>query len=103
MRCLLYLNTDVPGVGAPYLEHALAECQAQAGGKNQVVGLESGKGIAEETIAIGDLPTEPIFQLGSGSGVELEAVAAGARYVWKEAELFGERGAIVDFGVEGFA
>src|SRR5580658_1564339 len=103
MPRLLYLNADVPGVRATYLEHALAECQAHASGKNQVVLLEAGEGVAQVTIAVGDLPTEPVFQLGGAGGVELEAVTAGVRDVGEQAKLFCERGAIADLGVEGFA
>src|SRR5580692_4553586 len=103
MPCLLCLNADVPGVGATYLERPLPECQAHASGKNQVVLLQAGEGVAQVAIAIGELPTEPIFQLGGGGGVELEAVTAGVRDVGVQAKLFGKRGAIVDLGVEGFA
>jgi hypothetical protein len=87
----------------PHLEHPLAECQANAGGKKQVIILETRQRIAQVAIAVGDLPAEPVFQLGRSSGVKLEAVRASVRDVGVEAELFGERGAIVDLGVEGFA
>ena len=71
-----------------HLEHRLAECQADAGGKKQVIGLESGERIAVVAIAIGDLPAEPVFQLGCDRDVELEAVVAGVRDVRVDAELF---------------
>src|ERR1700676_5262244 len=103
MPCLLCLNADLTGVGATYLERALAECQAHAGGKNQVVLLEAGEGVAQVAIAVGNLPTEPVLQLGGGRSVELEAVVASVRDVGVDAELFGERGAIVELGVKGFA
>ena len=91
------------GKCATHLEHPLAKCQADTGGKQQVILLEAWQGIAEVAVAVSDLPTKPVLQLGGGSGVELEAVGTGVRDVGVEAELLGEGGAIVDFGVEGFA
>src|SRR5271155_4910136 len=103
MWCLLCLDADRTGKCVSHLEHGLAECQAHAGGKEQVVLLEAGKWIAEKTIAVSDLPTEPVFQFGRRSSVELKAVGASLRDVRVNAELFGERSAIVELGVERFA
>src|SRR5580700_9218664 len=103
MCILLCLDADTTRKCAPRLEDSFTECQTQAGGKNHVVLLKAGEGVAQVAIAVGDLPTEPVFQLGGGGGVELEAVTARVRDVREQAKLFCERGAIVDLGVEGFA
>ena|SRR5580692_9272557 len=103
MPCLLCLNPNVTGEYATHLEHGLAECQANTGGKKQIVGFEPREWIAEVAVAVSDLPTEPVFQLGCGGGVKLEAVGACLGDVGVDAELLGNGGATVEFGVEGFA
>src|SRR5580658_3713412 len=102
MPSLPRLFAIVAGMCATHLEHALTKCQADAGRKEQVVLLKSGKRIAEEAVAVGNLPAEPVFQLRSSGGIELEAVGSRVRNVGIQAELLGDRGAVVDFGVEGF-
>src|SRR5580693_1261642 len=102
MLSLPRLSANVPGVCATHLEHALTECQADARGKEQIVFLKAGKRVAKESIAVGNLPAEPVFQLRGGGGIELEAEAARVRNVWVQAELLGDGGAVVDLGVEGF-
>src|SRR5580692_3315622 len=103
MACLPYLNADVTGMCATHLEHALAECQAHTGGKEQIVGLEAGQRVAEVAVAVGNLPSEPALQLGGSGGVELEAVGAGLRNVGIKAEHLGDRGAVIDLSVKAFA
>src|SRR5271169_488560 len=102
MWCLLCLDADRKGKYASHLEHALAECQTHTGGKKQVVRFEARERIAEVAIAVSDLPTEPVFQLGCGGGVELEAVGACLRDVRVDAELLGNSSATAELGVEGF-
>src|SRR5271154_1074411 len=90
-------------VKVSHLEHPLTECQANACGQNQVVGLKPGERVAQEAVAVSDLPTKPSLEFGGGGGVGLKAVASGIRDVRKQAELLGDGGPIVDFRVKGFA
>src|SRR5262249_55007605 len=69
------------------LEGSVAEGEAQTSREQHVVLLESWQRIAEVAIAIGDLPSEPVFNLGGSSGVELHAKFAAVGKVGEQRQL----------------
>lgn len=84
------------------LKHTLPECQAHTGRKNQVILREAGKRVAQVPVTVGDLPAQPVLELRSRGGIELEAVIAGVGQIGKQAELLDDRGAVAQLGIESF-
>ena len=69
------------------LEHTLTKCQSEAGGKNQIIVLQAEDRSAYVVVTKGDLPAEPIFELGRSGGIELHTVGPGVTEIGKDAEL----------------